>query len=98
MAKKSNTQRVTMSLPVDLLKLVDLQAEQMRVDRYEVIRFALAHGLAALRIHYEMSQKPELYADDVRALMDGDSGASDRLTEKLDKGITESIEQQLNNE
>jgi hypothetical protein len=50
MAKRKATTKVTMALPDALLEIADFQADASGLDRYDVIKTALANGLAMMEL------------------------------------------------
>lgn len=96
MASKSKrvtrTQKVTMSLPVELVAMADLEAELLGLDRYDVIRSAIGFGLASLRAQRVLSENPEQYADALKALF---AGKPEQLGEQLTEGSIQSYQRQI---
>jgi hypothetical protein len=88
------TQRVTMSLPVELLAFADLEADAVGMDRYDVIRGALAMGLTAMRAQRALLEDPERYKDSLRAFLAGQPGAQEKFGDELAEGAIDSLRRQ----
>jgi hypothetical protein len=54
MKRVTGRERVTMSISPDVLAVVDAHAQTVGLDRYDVIRNAIAKGVVVLRIEHEL--------------------------------------------
>jgi hypothetical protein len=59
MPRGKGREPITFSVSSELLGLADVRAAAMGLDRYDVIRLALAKGLLVLRMEHEMMQDPD---------------------------------------
>ena len=94
MSRSRTGQKVTFSIPDELLKLADLQAEVMGLDRYDVVRMAIAQGLLVLRIQYEVTADPETYKKELGALAGGSGLAPHHMADKLESRLVEGVKKQ----
>ncbi len=54
MARVKGRAPITFALSPDLLVLIDAHAQTVGLDRYDVMRIAIAKGMVVLRIEHEM--------------------------------------------
>ncbi len=87
MARPKIGTKVTFSVPTELLKVADAQAELMGLDRYDVIRLAVAQGLVVLRMQYELTTDLDTYKKDLVDLVVGDELAARSIGKKFEASI-----------
>ncbi len=87
MARPKIGTKVTFSVPTELLKVADAQAKLMGLDRYDVIRLAVAQGLVVLRMQYELTTDLDTYKKDLVDLVAGDELAARSIGKKFESSI-----------
>ncbi len=67
----------------------------MGLERYDILRLAIAQGLVVLRIQHEIVSDPDTYKKDLVALSTGDITANASLAEKLEENLAKGIKAQI---
>ncbi len=94
MARVKGRVPVTFSLAPDLLALIDGHAAASALDRYDVMRSALAQGITFMRMQHEVLKDPTgPFAQAVLSLAGGDDGEETR--ELLKDGLAQGYERDI---
>ncbi len=95
MARVKGRVPVTFSLAPELLALIDGHAQTVGLDRYDVMRMALAKGVAALRIEHEVLMDPTgSYAQALYKAMVGDGEAEEHM-QVITDGLAQGYERDI---
>ena len=95
MARGKDGTRVTFVVPDKLLGLADVHAEEVGLDRYDVIRSAIAKGLLVLRMEHEVAKDPARYAREFNDVMQGSEVAAASARKKLETDVVESMKKRI---
>jgi hypothetical protein len=95
MAKPKTAQRVTFSVPAELLRWADSLAEVMGLDRYDVIRVAISQGLLVMQMQRELQVNPDAYREGLQGFVRGEAGAAEQLAGRFGERLGPRVKDQI---
>lgn len=90
MSRPKTGDRVTFSIPGEMLRWADSLAEEMALDRYDVIRLAISQGLLLLQMQREFAVDFSTYKKELQELVN--SGDASGLANKLEEHMPARME------
>jgi hypothetical protein len=92
-ARIKGREPITFSISPELLDLVDGHAQSERLDRYDVMRTAIAKGMVVLRIERELLlDKGGVYT---AAMVRAAAGGTDEDMKALEAGVLKGLERDV---
>lgn len=96
MAKRAtDRQKLTFMIPNYLIQLADMQAGELGLERYEVLRMAIGQGLMAIRVQQQLQKDPDRFVAELRSLTSGKPGAYSDLDKKVSDAVVADVQAQL---
>lgn len=89
MARVKGRVPVTFSLSPDVLALVDAHAQLVGLDRYDVMRLALAEGMMGLEFKHQLIKDPQLLTKFLTA--QGDAAKLEVVRDAVAEGLEQQI-------